>query len=176
MTRVNWTNTIFAVIDMRSFSSLWYWITVGWVWFSATHVVLGVQSDLVQRAARDGGEAMAEVAVIASANAERLVRFMDAAGIWLLVGGSFLLTSLVLLAFWYGVELAQAVVLIALPMTVVLELRTRLAQRIMTDRPGQAVLVEDLSRHRRHTQMIGMVAILATGMAGTLSAVQGIAL
>lgn len=151
---------------MRSFHSLWYWILVGWVWFGATNVVLGVPQDLIRRAMREDGTAMADVEAIAGINAARVVDFIDAGGLWLLALGSFVLTSLVLLAFLYGVELAQALAMIVLPMTVVLELRARLARRIVGGRPQGEALIRQIVRHRMATQTIGMVAVLLTALVG----------
>jgi hypothetical protein len=54
---LGWYSNVFEVIDMRSFSSLWYWIALAVMWSSASHYVLGVPFDLVQRARRRGGQA-----------------------------------------------------------------------------------------------------------------------
>ena len=47
--------TIFELIDMRSFSNLWFWIVLAVLWSSTSHWVLGVPWDMVQRA-RSGDE------------------------------------------------------------------------------------------------------------------------
>ncbi len=43
---------IFDLIDMRSFSNLWYWIALAVTWSSTSHWVLGVPFDMVLRARR----------------------------------------------------------------------------------------------------------------------------
>ena len=48
---------IFELIDMRSFSSLWFWILLAVTWSTASHWVIGVPYDLIQRARRTGPEA-----------------------------------------------------------------------------------------------------------------------
>ena len=50
------SQTIFELIDMRSFSNLWFWIALAVVWSSASHWVLGVPWDMALRAKRKGGQ------------------------------------------------------------------------------------------------------------------------
>jgi len=42
---VTWYETIFELIDMRSFSNLWYWIVLSVLWSTMSHWVLGVPFD-----------------------------------------------------------------------------------------------------------------------------------
>ena len=151
---------------MRSFSNLWYWIALAVVWSSASHFVLGVPYDLVQRAQRQGGQAMADFNDIVRVNVNRVIYIVDVAGPFLLAFWAFVLTVLVVLAFWYEVEFAQAVVLIALPMTLVFVLTVRLARGIAADQPEAEALVRRIMRQRFWTQVIGMIAIFFTAMYG----------
>jgi hypothetical protein len=163
---VNLTGTIFEVIDMRSFSNLWYWIALAVVWSSASHFVLGVPFDLLQRAQRNGGQAMEDFQDLVRVNVNRVLYIVDVAGAFLLAFWAFVLTVLLMLAFWYAVEFAQAVVLIALPMTLVFVLTVRLARGIAADRPEAEALVRRIMRQRFWTQVIGMIAIFVTAMFG----------
>lgn len=52
---------ISEVIDFRSFSNLWFWIALAVMWSTASHWVMGVPWDLVQRARRQGGRAGEDV-------------------------------------------------------------------------------------------------------------------
>ena len=54
---MDWTRLIFDLIDLRSFSNLWYWIALAVAWSSASHWVLGIPYDMVLRARRMGGQA-----------------------------------------------------------------------------------------------------------------------
>ena len=47
---LDWYQSIFELIDMRSFSNLWYWIALAVMWSTASHWVLGVPWDMVIRA------------------------------------------------------------------------------------------------------------------------------
>ena len=44
---------VFELIDMRSFSNLWFWIALAVLWSSVSHWVLGVPWDMVMRARKD---------------------------------------------------------------------------------------------------------------------------
>ncbi len=151
---------------MRSFSNLWYWIALAVVWSSASHFVLGVPYDLLQRARRQGGQAMADFEDMVRINVNRILNIVEVAGLFLMGFWAFLLTALVVLAFWYHVEFAQAVGLIAVPMTGVWALSIRLARTIAAERPEGEALVRAILRQRFWTQVIGMVAIFVTAMFG----------
>ncbi len=160
------TGTIFEVIDMRSFSNLWYWIALAVVWSSASHYIMGVPYDMLQRARRQGGEALADFETMARINASRINNIVDVAGLFLLAFWTFLVTALVVLAFWYDVEFAQAVVLIALPMSLVFALTIRLARRLAAEPVEGEALIRAFVRQRFWTQVIGMIAIFVTAMFG----------
>ena len=110
---MSWTQTLFELIDMRSFSNLWYWIVLAVVWSTASHWVLGVPYDMVLRAKRQGGQAEADLEDIVRINVNRLLYIGQVSGLWLAGFACFFLTMLVLLGFVYGVEFAQAVLLLA---------------------------------------------------------------
>lgn len=151
---------------MRSFSNLWYWIALAVVWSSASHYVMGVPFDMLQRARRQGGQAMTDFEDMVRINVNRVLYIADVAGIFLLAIWAFVLTVLLVLAFWYDVEFAQAVVLIAAPMTVVFAMTVRLARALVAEGADGAVLVRRFVRHRFWTQVIGMIAIFVTAMFG----------
>ena len=47
----------FEVIDIRSFSNLWFWMVLAVMWSSASHRVIGIPYDMIQNAKRHGGQA-----------------------------------------------------------------------------------------------------------------------
>ncbi|MGB3146212.1 MAG: component of SufBCD complex [Paracoccaceae bacterium] len=162
------TRTILELIDMRSFSSLWYWIAVAVTWSSASHWVLGVPYDMVLRARRLGELEIRDLQDITRANINRIIYVTEEAGMMLIGIGSFFLTVLAILGFFYGVELCQAVFLLALPLTFVGLLSVRAARRIRATDSQGAMLMRDLSRHRIMVQLIGMIAIAVTALWGML--------
>lgn len=163
---MDWSQALFDVIDFGSFSSVWYWIVLAVVWSTATHWVLGVPFDTILRARRQGGAAMTDLEDLVRVNVNRLLYIGSVSGIWLAGIATFTLTALGVLAFWYGVEFAQAVFLIALPLSGVGAMSLAAAARIETGRPGGEALCRILLRHRFWMQVIGMVSIFVTAMYG----------
>jgi hypothetical protein len=163
---VNWYQSVFELIDMRSFSNLWYWIILAVAWSSASHWVLGVPFDMVTRARRHGGEADADLTTMVRINANRLVWISQVSGLWLMAAGFFTLTVLAVLGFWYRVEFAQAVLLIMAPMALVFALTLRAARRALSLGQGGEPLYKLLTRHRMLIQGIGMLSIFVTSLWG----------
>jgi hypothetical protein len=160
-------DTALEVIDMRSFSNLWYWIALATLWSSVSHWVLGVPHDMIQRARREGGQVQADVEDLTRININRLLHVVDS-GAWLLVGlAAFWLTSLLVLGFWYDIEFAQAVVLLFAPMLLVVWISVRSSRRIMAEGGTGEALFRRLTIHRRVVQVIGMLSITVTAFYGT---------
>jgi hypothetical protein len=163
---LDWYRTIFELIDLRSFSNLWFWIAVAVLWSSASHWVLGVPYDMVLRARRHGGEAQADLEMMVGVNVRRLLYIGRTAGLWLTGLTAFLLTGLALLGFAYNIEFAQAVLLLVFPMTFVGALSLSTARRIEAAEPTGPELWRQLTRHRMGVQMIGVVSIFVTALWG----------
>ncbi|WP_096785756.1 component of SufBCD complex [Rhodobacter sp. CZR27] len=156
--------SISEVIDLRSFSNLWFWIALAVMWSTVSHWVMGVPWDLVQRARRRGGPAGEDVHQLARIYAARLRHMGSSAGAWLVGVVAFLLTTLGLLGFVYGLEFAQALLCLMLPMTLVGALSLHTAARI-EPLEGPA-LYHALASHRRRVQALGVVSIFVTAMWG----------
>lgn len=163
---MDWTQTLIDVIDFRSFSSLWYWIMLAVVWSSTSHWVLGVPFDLIVRARRDGGQAQADLEALTRINVGRILHIVGVSGPWLAGFAAFVHSTLLVLAVWYRIEFAQAVLFVALPMTLVGALSVATARAIAEAPPTGADLARRLIRHRFWTQLVGMLAIFATAMYG----------
>ena len=139
---VDWYENVFEVIDMRSFSNLWFWIALAVVWSTASHWVLGVPFDMVARARRYGGQADAKILRIWCASiVNRLLFIGNVSGLWVLGFTCFILTGLALLGFVYGVEFAQATFLLGFPMSLVGALNLSTARLIQSEASqGEAVV------------------------------------
>lgn len=159
-------DTIFEVIDMRSFSNLWYWIALAVLWSYTSHWVLGVPYDLIQRGRREGGQAQQDVEDIVRINANRLLGFMHRGSIVIVGVAFFWLSVIAVLGFYYDVEFAQAVFLLVAPMSLVTWLSLRTCRRILTGENTGAALHRRLNFHRWMTQAIGMASIFVTAMYG----------
>lgn len=168
---MNILDTIRSLIDMRSFSNLWYWIALAVSWSSTSHWVLGVPFDMVLRARRQGGQAAQDLVTLTRVNVSRLLVIGRDAGIVLAVFVSFVLTSLVVLGFGYGIEFAQAVALLLVPLSFVALLSLRAAARlepVLAGEPTAETIAQILSRHRIMVQAVGVIAITGTAMWGML--------
>lgn len=163
---MDWYSTVFELIDMRSFSNLWYWIALAVLWSTTSHWVLGVPWDMIQRAARNGGEAQVDLEDLVRINCNRLLYIAGVSGLWLLGLISGLLTSLAMLGFLYRIEFAQAVFLLAAPMTLVGALSLNTARIIHDAGLAGEALRRRLGRHRIHTQIVGMISIFITALWG----------
>ncbi len=165
---MDWYETVFELIDMRSFSNLWYWIALAVMWSSASHWVIGVPFDIVQRAKRHGGTAEVDFLDLVRINVNRITYISALSGMWLLGLVSCLLTMLGGLGFVYGIEFCQAVFLLALPMSLVALLTVRMAHKLQPALAEQDAdrIHQLLNRHRFVTQAIGMLAIFVTAFWG----------
>lgn len=163
---MNWYSTIFEVIDMRSFSNLWYWIMLAVVWSMLSHWVIGVPFYVIRRAARRGGAAQVELEDLVRLNCNRVLYISGVAGLWILGLSAAGFTSLALLGFWYRVEFAQAVFLLIFPVGLA-GLITLNNAAVIRDRAlaGDA-LHNRLFRHRVQIQFLGMFSIFITALWG----------
>jgi len=163
---VDWYSAVFELIDMRSFSNLWFWIALAVVWSTTSHWVIGVPYDMVQRAARHGGEAERDLEDMVRINVNRLLYIAGVSGLWLLGIVAAFLTSLAILGFWYRVEFAQAVFLLTAPMTIVGAFALSTARKIREQGLAGEVLRRQMLVHRMKTQFVGVFAIFVTAMWG----------
>ncbi len=165
---MDFTTLIFDLIDLRSFSNLWYWIALAVTWSTASHWVLGIPYDMVMRARRLGGQAETDLQDMARINTARILYIGREAGLFLVTVVAFFLTALAILGFWYEVEFCQAVFLIALPLSFVGLLSLSTAAKIEAEGDTGEALRRRLTVHRMAVQVIGMIAIFVTAFWGML--------
>ncbi|MBU2935026.1 MULTISPECIES: component of SufBCD complex [Pacificibacter] len=163
---MNLYQTILEVIDMRSFSNLWYWIALAVLWSTASHYVLGVPFDFAQRAAKDGDHKMQDLEVLVRINVGRILNIAEVSGLFMVGFACTALTTLFALGVFYGVEFAQAIFLMALPMSLVGLINIKTALKVRDEHPVGDALFFVLRRHRFIIQLIGMISIFITAMWG----------
>lgn len=163
---MDWYQTLFELIDMRSFSNLWYWIVLAVLWSTVSHWVLGVPYDMVLRARRAEDGAQEDLEDMVRINVNRLLYIGQVSGLWLAGFACFFLTLLGLTGFVYGFEFAQAVFLLVFPLALIGMLSLSTARLIREDDTGGPLLLKRLQRHRIYTQMIGMLSIFVTALWG----------
>ncbi|MEQ5871889.1 component of SufBCD complex [Sagittula sp. NFXS13] len=163
---MGWYGTVFEVIDMRSFSNLWFWIVLAVLWSSVSHWVLGVPFDMVARARRDGGQAEQDLEDLVRINSNRLLFIVDESGLFLSGLVAAFLTCVCLLGFVYNVETAQALFLLTFPMTLVALLTVYTSRCVQAGENAGEPLWRRLRNHRLATQVIGMISIFVTALWG----------
>lgn len=163
---MDWYNVIFELIDMRSFSNLWYWIVLAVLWSTASHWVVGVPFDMISRAKRQGGAAQDDLETMVRINTGRMLYIARAAGSWLVAIWAFVLTMLILLGFVYDIEFAQAVLFLYLPFSLLGAMSLRTSVLIEQGEGVGEALHRRLLRHRVSTQILGMVSIFVTSLFG----------
>lgn len=163
---LNWYDAVFEVIDMRSFSNLWYWIGLAVIWSTVSHWVIGVPYDVVQRARNKGGQAEVDLEDLVRINCNRLLYIGRVSGLWILMFGCAAITALFILGFWYDVEFAQALFLLVLPLSLIGLLSMSTARLITDEGSSGDLLQKRLIRHRIYTQFIGMMSVFVTAMWG----------
>lgn len=160
-------DTALEVIDLRSFSNLWYWIALAALWSMVSHWIFGVPNDMIQRARKEGGQPLRDVEDLARINISRLLHLVDNGGLVLVGLAGFWLSALAVLAFYYDVEFAQAIFLLMAPLLLVMWTSVRTGRRIVAGEDRGELLLNLLVTHRRVIQVIGMVAISVTALYGT---------
>lgn len=166
---MNWYESVYELIDMRSFSNLWFWIALAVLWSSASHWVLGVPWDMVMRVKKEPeGEAVEDLTDLVRINVNRILYIATQSGLLLTGFVSFVLTMLALTGFIFGQEFAQALFLLGLPMSLVGLLSISTARRLRAEAPEGELLFKRLYNHRLKTQVIGMLSIFVTAIWGML--------
>nr|WP_058311195.1 hypothetical protein [Shimia thalassica] len=160
------------MIDMRSFSNLWFWISLAVMWSTASHWVLGVPFDMVLRAKRVGGQTEIDLEDLVRINTNRLLHVGRVSGLWLLGIACFVLTGLAVLGFAYGLEFAQAVFMLMFPMSLVGLMSLSTAARIQEEEASGDLLRKRLTRHRLYVQILGMLSIFVTSLWGMFQNMQ----
>lgn len=163
---MTFSQLIVDLIDFRSFSNLWYWIALCVIWSSASHWVMGVPYDMVWRARREGGEALADLETLVRIKASRMLWHSREYGPWLVGMVSFLTTTLALLALWYRSELAQALILIFVPLCLLGYISLRAALRIEQGEGQGEALFRRMFLTRLTIQALGMVSIFVAAVVG----------
>jgi len=159
---------IFRLIDLRSFSNIWYWIVLALMWSSLSHYVMGVPFDMVVRARRRGGEALADLETLVRVQARRRVRIAAVAGPWIVGVTAACLTVLAMLGFVYRIQLGQALFLLLAPAALVGLLGVLAARRLEAAPLEGEALCDFLSRQRLWVQLLGAIAIFVTAVWGVM--------
>ncbi len=159
---------IFSLINMRSFSSLWFWIVIAIYWSSVSRAVLSAPHDLILRARKGDPTSLDDLHALVGIHVRRSLEFARRAGHWMLAFYTAMMTLIVILAVQYRLELAQALLLLFVPMLFVRLLALRLAFRIERANLRGPDLCRALLHYRFWVQMLGICSIFVTSVWGML--------
>lgn len=160
------SRTLAEVIDLRSFSNLWFWIGLAIMWSSASHWVLGIPWDLIARGKRKGGATQDDVETLARVHVNRMLYIGEVSGIWMAGIYSAALAGFWVLGFHYGIHFFQAVFLLAFPMALVGLMSVRTAKKIDAAQASGIDLYRYLRNHRIWVQILGAISIFVTALWG----------
>ena len=149
------------------FTGNWFWIVLAVMWSSTSYWVLGVPYDMIQQARREGGEVQRDLEDLVRINTSRRLMMVDRSGVIGVALLCFWGTGVALLGFYYDVEFAQALFLLMAPLSLVVWQSIRASRRISAGTLDPEALHRLLIRHRRVTQVIGMLSISITALYGT---------
>lgn len=159
---------LLAILDSRSFSTIWFWVLLMLAWAFHGRTVLGVPVDVIHRAGRKDAAEADQLALLdwLSLTLPRW-RVSAAEGIWLIGITAFILTVLLVLGFGYGLEMAQGLFLLLMPFAVLTGIAIRLAQQLsdlLSAARDGAITAHDASvlasrRMRNHRILSALTAI-----------------
>lgn len=164
--RLDWTLALVRLIDLETFSNVWYWLAVMITWAVAGNWLLGVPFDMLYRARKLGETEVADLEALIDINVRRVVEANKMLGVALAALIAFSLSTLVMLSFFYGSEFAQGLLALAAPLTLVMLINMRLAHQLYHAPLSGRDLVQRLFRVRLWTQVVGMIALFFTAMYG----------
>lgn len=163
--KLQWYEIILRTIDLRSFSSVWFWLIAIGMWPALNRKVLGAPVDLVlhvQRHPEDGQAARDLFALVRMASG-RIIHGMRSVA--MVAGVAFAASGIVTLAL-FGSELAQAAFCILAPLAVVRLMSLRLALGLSGAELGADALCRRLLWHRMAVQLLGFACLFLTALFG----------
>lgn len=163
---MDWTLAIARLIDLQTFTSVWYWLVVIVTWSIAGNWLIGVPFDMLYRARKATGQELADLETLVDINVRRIVWTDSKVGTAAAILVGFILCSLGVVGFGYGLEIAQGLFVLAAPLSVVLAVNLRLALQLSEEPLTGIVLVRRLFRVRLWTQVVAMLALFFTAIYG----------
>lgn len=168
---MDWTLALARLIELQTFVSVWYWLAVIVTWSVASNWLIGVPFDMLFRARKLPAQEIADLEALVDINTRRIVSANAMFGAALTGLMAFALSGLVVMSFVYRIELAQGLLALAGPLTLIVAVNVRLAHQLRQTPLAGRELVRRLFRVRLWTQVIGMISIFFTAMYGMYHAI-----
>lgn len=170
------------ILDSRSFASVWYWLAFATAWTFALRSPLGIPPEVVTAARRgpadgpDHAGALTLLDWLSVALPQWRIGATDGA---VMAGiAAFLLATLAVLGFAYGLEMAEALSILLIPLAFLQVMRFRLAARLDAVLAGAARgettpnaaarrAARAITRHNRAGFALSMAAVVVAAVRGT---------
>ncbi len=177
-------DSLIGLLDSRSFTSIWFWLVLLGLWSLIGRHILGVPNEVVNaaRQALRAGQPDAPVVLhLLDWLSLTLPRWRLGAREGAVMFGltAFALSSLAIMGFGYGLEMAQALAILGLPVAIIFWMRVRLARRLSPLlvaaedartplAPVAAEAVRRMITHRRIISVLSMISVAITALWGAL--------
>lgn len=168
---MDWTLALVRLIELQTFVSVWYWLAVIVTWSVASNWLIGIPFDMLYRARKLGEVEIADLEALVDINVRRIVLINEVFASAFVGLIAFGLSALSVMSFVYGIELAQGLLALAAPLSIVVFFNMRLAHQLHTQPLTGRDLVRKLFKVRLWTQVISMLAIFFTAMYGMYYAI-----
>ena len=166
---MDFLDLVTQVIDLRSFSNLWYWIVLAILWSSLSHWTLGVPYHIVTRARRGDARAQRDMEALVRINGDRILLVAEQSGPVMLGFSAFIATGLAVTGWAYRVEFCQALFLLLVPALIVGALTVATARKLKSE--DYANVARRLKLHRMTVQARGVGFIFITAFWGRYTSV-----
>ncbi|MEJ8560593.1 hypothetical protein QTO30_04670 [Yoonia sp. GPGPB17] len=163
---MDWTLALARLIELQTFTSFWYWLVVIVTWSIAGNWLIGVPFDMLYRARKCAEQELADLERLVDINVRRIIWTDQAFGPAMAGLIGFILCSLGVAGFVYGLELGQGLFVLAAPLMIVVGFNLRLARQLHVAPLSGRPLVKRLFLVRLWTQIIAMFALFFTAMYG----------
>lgn len=163
---MDWKEALTRVIDLATFTSVWYWLSVAVTWAAACNWLIGVPFDVLYRARKCADQEIKDLEALVDINVRRITKINDMAGVWLTLMLAFVLAMFGMSGFYYGFELSQGMFILGVPLTIVIAMNMRLAHQLRDAPLTGRVLVRRLFTVRLWTHVIAAISIFFTSMYG----------
>lgn len=163
---MDWTNSILRIIELNTFSNVWYWLVVIVTWSIVSNWLIGVPIDMLFRARRYGTQELADLEGLVDIHVRRIVAYYNSFGPWLIGLLAFLLSALGAMGILYQFELGLGLFVLGAPLSIIGIVNLRLALQLHKAPLEGKDLVRRLFVVRLWTQIIAMVALFFTAMFG----------
>ena len=168
---MDWTLTILKLIDLQTFTSFWYWLVVIVTWSIAGNWLIGVPFDILMRARKCPPQELADLEAIVEINVRRIVWTSHLFGIAMVALIAFFLCMLATMSFVYRIELAQGLLMLCAPMTIVVMINFLLAFQLHAAPLQGRDLVRRLFVVRLWVQIVAMISLFLSAIYGMYFAI-----